>query len=147
MYWKAWGPTLGCLVLFSIIMMQVSKNLSDAWLAHWIMNISSPNATYADGLSPKLLGSNYYMHSIKRNLVCMAGKLLSLHDLNECATTRPDLRNETFATSFYLLIYGLIAIFNSLVTLIRSFAFAFAGIKAAKFIHTKLLNTVFYVSK
>lgn len=134
------------MVILSIILMQASKNLSDAWLAHWITKISHTNVTYSDGLNPKLLGSKYYMHEIKRNLMCMMGKLLWWQSLEECAVTGTGERNETFSTSFYLLIYFIIAIFNSLITLIRAFAFAYAGIKAAKFIHTKLLNSVFYVS-
>lgn len=126
--------------------MQASKNLSDAWLAHWIMNVSPANATYADGLNPKLLGSNYYMQEIRRNLMCMIDKMLRWQTVNDCMVSGPGLRNETFSTSFYLLIYIIIAIFNSIITLIRAFAFAYAGIKAAKFVHTKLLNSVFYVS-
>lgn len=124
--------------------MQASKNLSDAWLAHWITNISPSNAT--DGLSPKLLGSNYYMQEIRRNLMCMVDKMVQWKSLDDCMDSGTGLRNVTFTTSFYLLIYIIIAIFNSIITLIRAFAFAYAGIKAAKFIHTKLLNSVFYVS-
>lgn len=134
------------MVILSIILMQASKNLSDAWLAHWISQIGPSNATYSDGLNPKLLGSKYYMHEIKRNLMCMVEKLVWWQSLEECAVTGTGERNETFSTSFYLLFYFIIAIFNSLITLIRAFAFAYAGIKAAKFIHTKLLNSVFYVS-
>lgn len=48
--------------------------------------------------------------------------------------------------SFYLAIYIAIAIFNSLIALVRAFAFAYAGIKAAKFIHNRLLYSVIYVS-
>lgn len=35
-YWKSMGRTLGSFVLVSVIMMQVSRNLTDAWLAHWV---------------------------------------------------------------------------------------------------------------
>lgn len=133
-------------MILSIILMQASKNLSDAWLAHWISSISPSHAVLTESLNPKLLGSKYYMQEIRRNLLCMIEKLLSWKGLNECLVIGPGLRNDTFSTSFYLLIYFLIAIFNSLITLLRAFAFAYAGIKAAKFIHTKLLNSVFYVS-
>jgi ATP-binding cassette, subfamily C (CFTR/MRP), member 10 len=50
------------------------------------------------------------------------------------------------STHFYLPIYAGLAVTNSIITLVRSFLFAYAGIKAAKYIHTKLLNSVFYVS-
>lgn len=126
--------------------MQTSKNLSDAWLAHWIMNVNPSNATFSDGFNPKMLGSNYYMQEIRRNIMCMVDKLIWWQNLDECSVSKTGLRNETFTMSFYLLIYFIIAIFNSIITLVRAFAFAYAGIKAAKFIHTKLLNSVFYVS-
>lgn len=142
-YWKACGPGLGVVIILTIVLMQASKNLSDAWLAHWIANVTPSNT---DGLNPKLLGSNYYMQEIRRNLLCMIEKLLSLQSIDNCADTGNGLRNGTFSMSFYLLIYFIIAVFNSMITLVRAFAFAYAGLKAAKFIHTKLLNSVFYVS-
>lgn len=42
--------------------------------------------------------------------------------------------------------YSSVVILNSLLTLVRSFLFAYAGIKAAVFIHDKLLNAVVRVS-
>lgn len=126
--------------------MQASKNLSDAWLAHWIVNVNPTNLSSAETLNPKLFGSKYYMWEIKRNALCILDKILWLNDVNRCATNLNGFKNDTFATSYYLVIYILIAVFNSLITLLRSFAFAYAGLKAAKFIHTKLLNNVFYVS-
>lgn len=49
-------------------------------------------------------------------------------------------------TTFYLSIYSGLVTTNSFLTLIRAFIFAYAGIRAAMFIHLKLLNSVFYVS-
>lgn len=46
-------------------------------------------------------------------------------------------------SDFYLETYTSLALSNSFLTLIRSFLFAYAGIKAAKAIHAKLLNSVF----
>lgn len=87
---------MGLMVVLSVILMQVTRNLSDAWLAHWV----SANTT----------------------------------------------QNTTNDTEFYLEIYASIAAINSVITLVRAFLFAYAGIKAAKFIHNKLLTCVFYVS-
>ncbi len=84
------------MVILSVILMQVTRNLSDAWLAHWV----SSNTT----------------------------------------------QNTTETTEYYLKIYTSIAVINSAITLVRAFLFAYAGIRAAKFIHKKLLNCVFYVS-
>lgn len=84
------------MVIVSVILMQLTRNLSDAWLAHWV----SANTT----------------------------------------------QNAIDTTEFYLKIYTSIAVINSIITLARAFLFAYAGIKAAKFIHNKMLDSVFYVS-
>lgn len=96
-YWKASGGWIGFLVLCSVVLMQVTRNVSDVWLAHWVsQNITTTSAiTY------------------------------------------------TIDTShFYLSIYASLALTNSVITLVRSFLFAYAGIRAAKFIHNKMLNNV-----
>jgi ATP-binding cassette, subfamily C (CFTR/MRP), member 10 len=61
-------------------------------------------------------------------------------------TLAPDSDFLDDSLHFYLPVYTGLAVVNSLVTLGRSFLFAYAGIRAAKFIHTKLLNSVFFVS-
>lgn len=97
-YWKAMGRILGFFVLLSVLMMQLSRNLTDAWLAHWV--------TDSDRNSSNI-----------------------------------SLANDE--TNPYLETYTALALSNSVLTLIRSFLFAYAGIKAAKEIHEKLLNSVF----
>lgn len=47
--------------------------------------------------------------------------------------------------SYYLAIYIGIAAFNSVIALLRAFAFAYAGLRAAKFLHNRLLNSVIFV--
>lgn len=95
-YWKATGRWLGFFVLLSVLLMQLSRNLTDGWLAYWV-SLTDKNATN-----------------------------MTSHD-----------------EEFYLDTYTSLAIGNSLLTLIRSFLFAYAGIKAAKAIHEKLLRSVF----
>lgn len=92
-YWRACGGWIGFMVLLSVVLMQVSKNLSDVWLSYWV----SQNATVA--------------------------------------ATNTDL---------YLGVYAGLATVNSIVTLVRSFLFAYAGIRAAKCIHNRMLNNVMY---
>lgn len=94
-YWRSMGFVTGFFVIFSVFLMQLSRNLTDGWLAHWV-SVETVNVT----------NSNITQH--------------------------------------YLSIYSSLALGNSALTLIRSFLFAFAGIKAAKIIHDKLLNRVFF---
>ncbi|CAG9799085.1 unnamed protein product [Chironomus riparius] len=96
-YWKSMGIFTGVLTIVSVLMMQLSRNTTDAWLAHWVSLESASN-------------------------------------------------NTTIDTQIYLEIYTSLGIGNSILTLIRSFLFAYAGIKAAKIIHDKLLKNVFYTT-
>lgn len=97
-YWKATGRVLGFFVLFSVVLMQISRNMTDAWLARWV-TVAERNGT---------------------NL-----------------TTFSDDPN------FYLKVYASLGLGNSVLTLFRSFIFAYAGIKAARIIHENLLKNVF----
>lgn len=58
-------------------------------------------------------------------------------------------RNTTDADDiqFYLTVYGALAGANSLFTLMRAFLFAYGGICAAQYLHTKLLSVILKVSK
>lgn len=161
MYWKAWGPWFGVLILISLVLMQASRNLSDAWLAHWIKSTNQssliqpvqpiqPNTSLESGVHSA--HSSYIFH----HAMCFLQKIIIFGNLTECI--KPDKINlsetnlaeteelyiET-ENSYYLAIYIAIAIFNALTALVRAFAFAYAGIKAAKFIHNRLLNSVIYV--
>lgn len=103
-YWRSTGGCLGLSVVASVVLMQVTRNLSDVWLAHWV---SQDNST-----------------------------------ANTASLTGPD--DGIFG--FYLEVYASIAVLNSLITLLRAFLFAYAGIKAAKGLHNLLLERVFSVS-
>lgn len=58
----------------------------------------------------------------------------------------PAASNGTTAEQFYLEVYGGLAAVNSLVTLARAFVFAYAGVRAARFIHERMLASVLFVS-
>ena len=47
---------------------------------------------------------------------------------------------------FYLSVYGGIAVANSVFTLIRAFAFAYGGLKAAELLHKRLMDVILKVS-
>lgn len=139
--------------------MQASRNLSDAWLAHWIKNINGSGVAQPIPQNISLESTaevNTHSNYILDHAMCFLKKIIVFGNLKEClidkqesinrtvlVQTREDLDTEN---SYYLAVYIAIAIFNSLIALLRAFAFAYAGIKAAKFIHNRLLNSVIYVS-
>lgn len=147
MYWKAWGPTLGLLIILSLFLMQASRNLSDTWLAYWIRSINNSNITLTQ--SSTLTESKPYTDTLTEYLACIFENLFAFRNINKCRldegvnVTQVEIRASE--NSYYLAVYIGIAVFNSLIALIRSFAFAYAGIKAAKFIHDRLLNSVIFV--
>lgn len=155
-YWKALGPWFGAIILLSLFLMQASRNLSDAWLAHWIRNINQSNVA---PIQPNIsLESEFHGQSnyIIEHAMCFLQKIFIFANLTECLNDdsnnnngagleQTQVLNLETENSYYLAIYILIAIFNALIALVRAFAFAYAGIKAAKFIHNRLLYSVIYV--
>ncbi|KAH8269735.1 hypothetical protein KR018_008658 [Drosophila ironensis] len=114
-YWRAVTSPLACTVLLFVLLMQLTRNLSDAWLAYWVTETT---------LDPH------------HNDTSLGHELM-----------RPGAGNETdsgHTTGFYLGIFSAIAVTNSIVTLIRAFLFAYAGIKAAIFMHEQLLKKVMF---
>lgn len=147
-YWNSWGPALGFVLLLSLFLMQASKNLSDAWLANWISTMNTSNSTRTQqSISHE---SKSYTDNIADYLACIFRNFFTFRTIDVCTMEFKSLNSteEQFGASqnsFYLAIYISIAIFNSIIALIRAFTFAYAGIKAAKSIHTRLLNSVIFV--
>lgn len=117
-YWKAVSAPLALTVLLFVLLMQLTRNLSDAWLAHWVTETTLDGHTNDTTLQHQLIRAG------------ASG--------NDSAAAH--------TTGFYLGIFAAIAVTNSLVTLTRAFLFAYAGIKAAIYIHEQLLKRVMYVS-
>jgi len=106
-YWKAVGRLLSPAILFSLLAMQVSRNLTDVWLAHWVSkeeNNTVPNI------------SHHYEISFDLSV--------------------------DFSVRYYLIVYGTIAVSNTLFSFMRAFLFAYGGVCAARTIHSKLLKSV-----
>uniref|UniRef100_A0A182IX99 ABC-type xenobiotic transporter n=1 Tax=Anopheles atroparvus TaxID=41427 RepID=A0A182IX99_ANOAO len=119
-YWQAAGRALGFWVVIAVLAMQVSRNLTDAWLAYWVGSTNGslpaqPNDTQSSAGDFPLLT-----------------EVALLSD------------NSSTNIAYYLGIYAGLAVGNSFLTLLRAFLFAFAGLKAAKCIHDRLLNSVLY---
>ncbi|KOC61936.1 Multidrug resistance-associated protein 7 [Habropoda laboriosa] len=52
------------------------------------------------------------------------------------------LNDDNLSTNYYLTVYALLAVFNTIFTLMRAFMFAYGGIQAAITIHKQLLKVV-----
>lgn len=135
------SPSIGLFVLLSVIFMQATRNMSDAWLAYWVADLNPTNlsnhrhTSFHFDLTHILPNNSHYVNE-------SAAPLLNNNITN-------DVNNGTkpAGIDFYLSIYAGIAAVNSVITFFRAFIFAYAGIKAAKYIHTNLLQKVFYVRK
>ncbi|NXH91982.1 MRP7 protein, partial [Edolisoma coerulescens] len=130
-YWLAMGSCLAISILFSLFLMQASRNISDWWLSYWISSISqtannSVMAASASLPSPELL------------LFSTAGLVSPIQDLDNT----PAPSNGSVDVNFYLIVYGSIAGANSLFTIIRAFLFAYGALRAAAVIHNRLLQRV-----
>ncbi|XP_074435937.1 ATP-binding cassette sub-family C member 10 isoform X5 [Larus michahellis] len=128
-YWLAVGSCLALSILFSLLLMQASRNISDWWLSHWISSISQTANTSvmvcsASPPSPELL------------LFSIVGLVSPIQALG--TTSVPS--NGSLDVNFYLIVYGSIAGANSLFTILRAFLFAYGTIRAATVIHNRLLQ-------
>nr|XP_023014206.1 multidrug resistance-associated protein 7 [Leptinotarsa decemlineata] len=117
-YWKGIGHLISCLILVSITLMQVSRNMTDWWLARWVTNAgnnstNSTNTTYS-GLQVD-----------QQDTLLFTSSVMADHDMNS-----------------YLKVYVEFACVNTLFTLIRSFIFAYGGVVAAEKFHKLLLKSV-----
>ena len=112
-YWKAVGALLSPTILLSLLAMQVTRNMTDLWLADWVSHSTN-------GSEPNI--------SLDTVLYIDPG---SHHSDPEAATVR-----------YYLTVYGSIAVANSLFSFMRAFLFAFGGVVAARAVHQKLLKSV-----
>ncbi|XP_050807529.1 ATP-binding cassette sub-family C member 10 isoform X3 [Gopherus flavomarginatus] len=134
-YWLAVGSCLALSILFSLLLMQASRNISVWWLSHWISNLPqtaniSMRPVSASFPSPQLL------------LFSFAGLVSHVQVLG----TAPVHPNSTLDVNFYLMVYGCIAGANSVFTILRAFLFAHGTIRAATVIHSRLLQRVMKVA-
>uniref|UniRef100_A0A8B9GHU7 Multidrug resistance-associated protein 7 n=1 Tax=Amazona collaria TaxID=241587 RepID=A0A8B9GHU7_9PSIT len=124
-YWLAVGSCLALSILFSLFLMQASRNVSDWWLSHWISGISQTENTSVMVCSASLFLIFF--------LLCSSSPIQALD-------TTPAPSNGSLDVNFYLIVYGSIAGANSLFTILRAFLFAYGTIHAATVIHNRLLQ-------
>ncbi|XP_027755076.1 multidrug resistance-associated protein 7 [Empidonax traillii] len=128
-YWLAVGTWLALSILFSLLLMQASRNISDWWLSYWISSISQTANTSVMVCSASLPSPELLLFSI-------AGLVFPIQALD----TTPVPSNGSVDVNFYLMVYGSIAGANSLFTIFRAFLFAYGTFRAATVIHDRLLE-------
>ncbi|KAF7639382.1 hypothetical protein Mgra_00001051 [Meloidogyne graminicola] len=127
-YIRAIGLCLSGLVIFSLIVMQASKNGSDFWLSKWTSINGSDN--------------NHTRIIIQQDWGCklfLQYNFLIFFPLSPRRIFPLTSINDQDQSIFYLRIYISIVAINSFSTLLRAFLFAIACIYAAKYLHQHLL--------
>ncbi|XP_007530511.1 ATP-binding cassette sub-family C member 10 [Erinaceus europaeus] len=134
-HWRAVGWGLALAILFSLLLMQATRNAADWWLSYWISQLKTaknssqeappPSSSDSEGLlSPQLL------------LFSPGNLYTSVFALPRAAPNgSSDLR-------FYLTVYATIAGVNSLCTLLRAVLFAAGMLRATATLHHRLLCRV-----
>ncbi|XP_067031621.1 ATP-binding cassette sub-family C member 10-like isoform X2 [Acropora muricata] len=114
-YWFAIGSCLATSILLSLLLMQASRNIGDWWLAYWISHSRTENHLNSTMAIPSGLTVDQFG--------------LHIHIVKDTVT-------------FYLVVYGGLAVANTIFTLLRAFLFAYGGLCAAKVLHSRLLKSI-----
>ncbi|CAF3572283.1 unnamed protein product [Rotaria sordida] len=125
-YFIAVGICLSFSIVFSVFLMQASRNIFDWWLSYWTSHqLSVTNMTNITGrTSFKILNPS----------------VVTILDARPIFGFSTQLADKEFK-SFFIIYVGL-AIANSFFTLIRAFTFAYGGIEAARKLHKSLLDSL-----
>ncbi|XP_039710107.1 ATP-binding cassette sub-family C member 10 isoform X1 [Pteropus medius] len=134
-YWKAMGQGLALAILFSLLLMQATRNAADWWLSHWISQLKKAKNSSQEALAPTTLDSAGLL-SAQLLLFSPGSIYTSVFPLPKAAP------NGSSDIRFYLTVYATIAGVNSLCTLLRAVLFAAGTLQAAATLHRRLLCRV-----
>ncbi|XP_058410287.1 ATP-binding cassette sub-family C member 10 isoform X3 [Diceros bicornis minor] len=134
-YWRAMGWGLAVAILFSLLLMQATRNAADWWLSHWISELKTAKNSSQEAPTPTSPGSTGLLSA--QLLLFSPGSLYtSVFPLPKAAP------NGSSDIRFYLTVYATIAGVNSLCTLLRAVLFAAGTLRAATTLHRRLLHRV-----
>nr|XP_058932253.1 ATP-binding cassette sub-family C member 10 isoform X2 [Kogia breviceps] len=134
-YWRAVGWGLALAILFSLLLMQATRNSADWWLSHWIAQLKAAKNSSQEAPAPTSLGSTGPLSA--QLLFFFPGSLYtSVFPMPKAAP------NGSSDIRFYLTVYATIAGVNSLCTLLRAVLFAAGTLRAAATLHRRLLSRV-----
>ncbi|PNJ89192.1 ATP-binding cassette sub-family C member 10 isoform X8 [Pongo abelii] len=133
-YWKAVGQGLALAILFSLLLMQATRNAADWWLSHWISQLKAENSSHEAQASTSLASMGLFSPQL---LLFSPGNFYTpVFPLPKAAP------NGSSDIRFYLTVYATIAGVNSLCTLLRAVLFAAGTLQAAATLHRHLLHRV-----
>nr|XP_010972089.1 ATP-binding cassette sub-family C member 10 isoform X2 [Camelus bactrianus] len=135
-YWRAMGRGLALAILFSLLLMQATRNAADWWLSHWIAQLKAAKNSSSEAPAPTSLGSSGLL-SAQLLLFSPRSLYTSVFPLPKAAL------NGSSDIRFYLTVYATIAGVNSFCTLLRAVLFAAGTLQAAATLHRRLLHHVF----
>uniref|UniRef100_A0A8C3WXL7 ATP-binding cassette sub-family C member 10 n=1 Tax=Catagonus wagneri TaxID=51154 RepID=A0A8C3WXL7_9CETA len=134
-YWRAVGTGLALAILFSLLLMQATRNAADWWLSHWISQLKAAKNNSQEAPAPSSVGSTGLLSA--QLLLFSPGSLYtSAFPLPRAAP------NGSSDIRFYLTVYATIAGVNSFCTLLRAVLFAAGTLRAAATLHRRLLCRV-----
>ncbi|XP_006148592.1 multidrug resistance-associated protein 7 [Tupaia chinensis] len=134
-YGRAMGRGLALAILFSLLLMQATRNAADWWLSHWISQLKAAKNSSQEAPASASLGATGLFSP--QLLLFSPGSLYTpVFSLPEAAP------NGSSDIRFYLTVYATIAGVNSLCTLLRAVLFAAGTLQAAATLHRRLLHRV-----
>ncbi|XP_053458560.1 ATP-binding cassette sub-family C member 10 isoform X2 [Nycticebus coucang] len=134
-YWRAVGQGLALAILFSLLLMQATRNTADWWLSHWISQLKAAKNSSQEALASTSPGSVGFF-SPQLLLFSSRSLYAPVFPLPKAAP------NGSSDIHFYLTVYATIAGVNSLCTLLRAVLFAAGVLQAAATLHRRLLHRV-----
>lgn len=137
-YWRAVGSAMALAILFSLLLMQATRNGADWWLSYWISQLKADGNHSLESSAPSSPQVAAPQLLSARLLLFSPGNLYtSVFPLPRAAPngSSPDVR-------FYLTVYASIAGINSLCTLLRAVLFAAGTLRATGMLHRRLLQRV-----
>uniref|UniRef100_A0A2K6CQY5 ATP-binding cassette sub-family C member 10 n=1 Tax=Macaca nemestrina TaxID=9545 RepID=A0A2K6CQY5_MACNE len=134
-YWKAVGQGLALAILFSLLLMQATRNAADWWLSHWISQLKAENSSQEVQASTSPASTGLFSPQLWHG----GGERTPDTPVFPLPKAAP---NGSSDIRFYLTVYATIAGVNSLCTLLRAVLFAAGTLEAAATLHRRLLHRV-----
>lgn len=157
-YYKAIGPCLFWMIMLSMTTMQASRNFSDIWLAYWVsqqnnnngsdfpLSTTTSTTTPFPTFEPPTQNPDHNVSNAVIEYDYVQLPLVESHwFLNGIVELLPLAQDLDPTVKYYLGIFMLIGLCNSVFTLARAFLFAIGGISGSLIIHAGLLSSILKV--